>query len=145
MRFLKIDHIGIVVNDLDAAKAFFLDFGLEVEGEADIEGEWVDKVVGINNVKSAIAVLQAPDGGATIELIKYHRPSDEQEIQQPLANTFGIRNIAFTVDDIDAVVAELKKKGVELFGEVVQYEEFYKLCYIRGPEGIILMLAEALK
>ena len=145
MKFQKIDHIGIVVNDLPAAKAFFLDFGLEVEGEAEVEGEWVDRVVGLDSVKSAIAVLRSPDGGANIELIKYYKPSGEQEIQQPLANTFGIRNIAFTVDDIETVVAELKKKGIELFGEVQQYEESYKLCYIRGPEGIILMLAEPLK
>ena len=145
MKFQKIDHIGIVVNDLAAAKAFFLDFGLEVEGEGEVEGEWVDKVVGLNEVKSSIVVLRAPDGGSNIELIKYHNPSGEPEIQQPLANTFGIRNIAFTVDDIDAVVAALKQKGMEIFGEVQQYQEFYKLCYIRGPEGIILMLAEPLQ
>lgn len=144
MKFKKIDHIGIVVNDLPAAKAFFLDFGLEIEGEADIQGEWVDKVVGLNNVRSEIAVLKSPDGGANIELIKYYNPSDKQEIQPPLANMPGIRNIAFTVDDIETVVAEMKKKGFEIFSEIQNYEGIYKLCYIRGPEGIILMLAEEL-
>jgi catechol 2,3-dioxygenase-like lactoylglutathione lyase family enzyme len=146
MKFQLIDHIGIVVNDLAAAKAFFLDFGLEVVGEAEVAGAWVDKVVGLNDVKSDIVVLRTPDGGGTnIELIKYYKPLPlDQEVQQPLANNLGIRNIAFTVDDIEAVVAKLKQKGVEIFGEVQQYEESYKLCYIRGPEGIILMLAESL-
>lgn len=133
-----------MVNDLEAAKAFFLDFGMEVVGEAEVEGEWVDRVVGIKGVKSAIVVLRTPDGGANLELIKYHTPSVQQESQQP-PNTVGIRNIAFEVDDIEAVVAELKKKGIESIGEIQQYEQFYKLCYWRGPEGIILMLAESLQ
>jgi catechol 2,3-dioxygenase-like lactoylglutathione lyase family enzyme len=145
MKFKRIDHIGVVVNDLDAAKAFFLDFGLEVEGEGEVEGEWVDQVVGLNNVKSTIVVLRTPDGGANIELIKYYKPLDEREVQQAYSNTPGIRNIAFEVDDIEAVVAELNEKGYNTFGEVQQYQEYYKLCYIRGPEGIILMLAEPLK
>ncbi len=144
MKFKKIDHIGIVVNNLEAAKAFFLDFGLEVVGEAEVEGEWVDRVVGLKGVKSAIVVLRTPDGGANLELIKYYSPSAEQESQQP-PNTVGIRNIAFEVDDIEAVVAELKKKGIESIGEIQQYEQSYKLCYWRGPEGIILMLAEPLQ
>jgi catechol 2,3-dioxygenase-like lactoylglutathione lyase family enzyme len=144
MKIQKTDHIGIVVNDLPAAKAFFLDLGLELQGEAEVEGKWVDRVVGLTNVSSNIAVLRPPDGGSNIELIKYNNPSSEQGNQLPLANTPGIRNIAFTVDDIEAVVAHLKKKGMEIFGEIQQYEESYKLCYIRGPEGIILMLAEEL-
>ncbi len=145
MKLKKIDHIGIVVNDLAAAKAFFLDLGLEVDGEAEMEGEWVDQVVGFKGVKSAISVLRAPDGGANIELIKYYKPLDEREIQQPFPNTPGIRNIAFEVDDIEAVVARLNEKGYYTLGEVPQYEDIYKLCYIHGPEGIIIMLAEALK
>ena len=144
MNIQKTDHIGIVVNDLPAAKAFFLDLGLELQGEAEVEGKWVDRVVGLTNVRSSIAVLRPPDGGSNIELIKYDNPSSEQEIQLPLANTFGIRNIAFTVDDIEAVVAGLKEKGMEIFGDIQKYEKSYKLCYIRGPEGIILMLAEEL-
>lgn len=144
MKIQKTDHIGIVVNDLPAAKAFFLDLGLELQGEAEVEGKWVDRVVGLTNVRSSIAVLRPPDGGSNIELIKYNNPSVEQEIQLPMANTSGIRNIAFTVDDIEAVVTQLKNKGMEIFGEIQQYEESYKLCYIRGPEGIILMLAEEL-
>ena len=145
MKFRKMDHIGIVVKDLEAAKAFFLDFGLVADGNGEIEGEWVDKTVGIKDVKSTISVLRAPEGGANLELIKYHRPSEEPETQQPSANTMGIRNIAFVVDDIEAVVAKFKEKGIEPFGEITQYEDIYKLCYIHGPEGIILMLAEELK
>ena len=141
----KIDHIGVVVNDLDAVKAFFLDFGLEVQGEGDVEGDWVDQVVGFKNVKSRFVYMRMPEVGATIELIMYYRPLDEREIQQPYSNTPGIRNIAFEVDDIEAVVAELNEKGYNTFGEVQQYQEYYKLCYIRGPEGIILMLAEPLR
>jgi catechol 2,3-dioxygenase-like lactoylglutathione lyase family enzyme len=145
MKFRKIDHIGVVVNDLDAAKAFFLDFGLELMGEGEQEGAWLDKVVGLKGVKTGFAVLRTPDGGANLELIKYYKPLDELEIQLSYSNTIGIRNIAFEVDDIEAVVAELKQKGIKSLGEIQQYEESYKICYWRGPEGIILMLAEPLK
>ena len=144
MKFKRIDHIGVVVNDLDAAKAFFLDFGLEVVGEAELEGEYVDKTVGLKGARASIVVMRPPDGGANIELILDHQPPNEQ--QRPKnPNTVGISNISFAVDDIEAVVARMREKGMELFGEIAQYQDFYKLCYIRGPEGIILMLAEALK
>lgn len=145
MKFQKLDHIGIVVNDLDAAKAFFLDFGLEVLGEAEMEGEWLGRIVGLKGVKSGIIVMGTPKGGANIELIKYYQPTDERAMPPAYPNTVGIRNICFEVDDIEAVVAELKKKGIESLGEIQQYEDSYKLCYWRGPEGIILMLAESLK
>jgi catechol 2,3-dioxygenase-like lactoylglutathione lyase family enzyme len=145
MKFKKIDHIGVVVNDLDAAKAFFLDFGLEMQGEGDVEGEWVDQVVGLKDVKSRFVYMRMPDGGATIELIMYYRPSAEREIQQPYSNTPGIRNIAFEVDDIEGVAAKLNKKGYYTLGKIQQAGDSYKLCYIRGPEGIILMLAEPLR
>lgn len=145
MKLKRVDHIGIVVNDLAAAKAFFLDFGLEVAGEDDIQGEWADKTVGINNLRSSIVVMRPPEGGANIELIQYHQPPNEQLAKKPHSNTVGISNIAFVVDNIDAVVARMKEKGMELFGEVAQYQDIFKMCYIRGPEGIILMLAEELK
>jgi catechol 2,3-dioxygenase-like lactoylglutathione lyase family enzyme len=142
----RIDHVGIIVKDLAAAKAFFLDFGLELQGEGELEGEWLDKIVGLNNVKDAYAFLRTPDGEANIELIQFYRPSDESTVRQPLANTPGIRHIAFVVEDIEAHVARLKKQGMEVFSEEVQhYEESYKLCYVRGPEGIILELAEPIK
>jgi catechol 2,3-dioxygenase-like lactoylglutathione lyase family enzyme len=141
----RIDHVGIIVKDLAGAKAFFLDFGLELQGEGELEGEWLDKIVGLNNVKDAYAMLRTPDGEANIELIQFYRPSDESTVRQPLANTPGIRHIAFVVEDIEAHVARLKKQGMEVFSEVQRYEDSYKLCYVRGPEGIILELAEPIK
>ncbi|WML39581.1 VOC family protein [Neobacillus sp. OS1-2] len=147
MKILRMDHVGVTVNDLSAAKEFFLDLGLEVQGEWEkqMEGEWMDQVIGQNNVKVASVGLGMPDGQAWIELIKYDSPSDDREIQQPLVNTQSIRHIAFAVEDIEAVVAKLKKKGTEFFGEIQHYEESYKLCYCRGPEGIIVELAEQIK
>jgi catechol 2,3-dioxygenase-like lactoylglutathione lyase family enzyme len=141
----RIDHVGIIVKDLAAAKAFFLDFGLELEGEGELEGEWLDKIVGLNQVKDAYAMLRTPDGEANIELIQFYRPSNESTVREPLANTPGIRHIAFVVEDIEAHVARLKKQGTEVFSEVQHYEDSYKLCYVRGPEGIILELAEPIK
>lgn len=145
MKIRKIDHIGIVVKDLEAAKHFFVELGLEVVGDALIEGAWVDRVVGLDNVSSTICVMRAPEGGSNIELIHYHRPQSDRELEELSPNEPGLRNIAFVVDDIDAVVAKLAEKGLRPFGAVQQYEDVYKLCYIRGPEGIILMLAEELK
>ncbi len=145
MKIHRIDHVGIIVNDLSAAKAFFLDFGLEMQGEGKVEEDWVDRVVGLRDVKLGYVMLRTPDGGTNIELIKYYMPSDENGLQRPLANTLGIRHIAFVVEDIEAVVAKLEKKGAELVGEIQNYENIYKLCYIRGPEGIILELAEQIK
>jgi catechol 2,3-dioxygenase-like lactoylglutathione lyase family enzyme len=145
MKILRIDHVGVIVNDLSAAKEFFLDFGLEVQGEWELEGELMDQMSGLNDVKVACVGLRTPDGQAWIELIKFYTPSDEKDIQQPFANTLGIRHIAFAVEDIEAVVAKLKKKGTEIFSEIQHYEESYKLCYCRGPEGIILELAEQIK
>lgn len=145
MKVHRIDHVGIIVKDLAGAKAFFLDFGLELQGEGELEGEWLDKIVGLNNVKDAYAMLRTPDGEANIELIQFYRPSDESTVRQPLANTPGIRHIAFVVEDIEAHVARLKKQGMEVFSEVQRYEDSYKLCYVRGPEGIILELAEPIK
>lgn len=134
--------VGVVVDDLAAAKAFFLDLGLEVQGEGEVEGEWVDRVVGLQNVKAAIVMLGTPDGQAQIELTKFYTPSDEQGIQPSFANTLGIRHITFAVEDIEAIVTKLKKNGTDIFSEIQPYEASYKLCYVRGPGGIILELAE---
>ena len=145
MKIQRIDHVGVIVNDLSAAKEFFLDFGLEVKGEWEMEGELMGYAVRLNDAKVACVGLGMPDGQTWIELIKFYSPSDEKDIQQTFANTLGIRHIAFTVEDIEAVVARLKKKGTEIFSEIQRYEESYKLCYVRGPEGIILELAEEIK
>jgi len=137
--------VGVIVNDLASAKEFFLDFGLELKGEWEMEGELMGYAVGLNDVKVACVGLGTPDGRAWIELIKFYTPSDEKGIQQSFANTLGIRHIAFSVENIEAIIAKLKKKGTEIFSEIQQYEESYKLCYVRGPEGIILELAEEIK
>lgn len=138
----NIDHVGVVVNDLSAAKAFFLDLGLEVQGEGEVAGAWVDRVVGLDNIKVTFVFMRVPEGQAGIELIKFHRPADERGVRPAPANALGIRHIAFVVEDIEAVVAKLKERSTELFGEVQSYRDTYKLCYVRGPEGIILELAE---
>ena len=145
MKVRKIDHIGINVIDLAAAKAFFLDLGFEVMGEAELGGEFVERVIGLQNVKDKVVMLRTPDGEATIELIQFYTPLDEKGIQPSFANTLGIRHIALLVDDVEAIVAKLKKNGTTLFGEILNYENTYKDCFIRGPEGIIIELAEELK
>lgn len=145
MKINRIDHVGIVINDLPVAKAFFLDLGLEMLGEWKVDGEWVERIIGLQDVKLEVVMLRTPDGEANIELVQFYTPSDEKGIQLPLANTLGIRHIAFAVEDIEAIVAKLKKNGAELIGEIQTYENAYKLCYVRGPEGMILELAEQIK
>ena len=125
MKIQTIDHVGVIVNDLSATKEFFLDFGLEVKGEWEMEGELMGYAAGLNDVKVACVGLGTPDGQTWIELIKFYSPSDEKDIQQSFANTLGIRHIAFTIEDIEAVVAKLKKKGTEIFSEIQQYEDGY--------------------
>lgn len=145
MKIHRIDHVGIIVDDLSAAKAFFLDFGLELKGEADLEGELVDQVTGLNGVKSTIVMLGPPDGQTCIELTKFHTPSDEKGVQHALPNALGIRHIAFAVEDIETLLAKLEKKGMKPFNAIQNYKGVYKLCYLRGPEGIILELAEEIE
>ncbi|KGR79089.1 VOC family protein [Ureibacillus manganicus] len=144
MKINRIDHVSINVNNLSEAKAFFIDLGLEVKGEWEMEGDLMGYAVGLNGVKVVCVGLGMPDGQTWIELIKFLTPSNEEDIQPSFANTLGIRHIAFAVEDIEAVVAKLKKRGTEIFSKIQQYEENYKLCYVRGPEGIILELAEEL-
>ncbi|ULT59435.1 VOC family protein [Neobacillus drentensis] len=142
MKINRIDHVSINVNDLSEAKAFFLDLGLEVQAEWELDGEQLDRIVGLKDVKTACVGMGMPDGQAWIELVKFYTPSDERNNQKPFANTLGIRHICFAVEDLEAIVAKLKKRGTEIFSEIEQYGESYKLCYVRGPEGIILELAE---
>jgi catechol 2,3-dioxygenase-like lactoylglutathione lyase family enzyme len=141
---IRMDNVGIVVDDLAAAIAFFVDLGLELEGEATVEGRSVDRLVGLDGVRSDVAMLRTPDGHGRIELSKFHAPAAvRSELKAPV-NRLGMGRIMFAVDDIDAVVAGLQARGSELVGEVVQYEDSYRLCYVRGPEGIIVALAEQL-
>jgi catechol 2,3-dioxygenase-like lactoylglutathione lyase family enzyme len=138
----RMDHVGIVVDDLAAAKAFFVELGLELQGEATVEGASVDRVVGLDGVRAEIVMVETPDGHGRLELTKFHTPSEQSGDRHAPANTPGIRHITFAVDDIDAVVASLRARGTELVGELVRYEDSYRLCYVRGPEGIIVELAE---
>ncbi|MGH9377412.1 MAG: VOC family protein [Terriglobia bacterium] len=142
MKILRMEHIGIVVDDLAAATEFFVQLGLELQGEGLIEGRWVDRVVGLDGVRLEIAMLQTPDGHGRLELTKFHTPSSQGGNRHAPANTPGIRHVAFAVEDIDAVVAGLRARGAELVGELECYEDMYRLCYVRGPEGIIVELAE---
>jgi catechol 2,3-dioxygenase-like lactoylglutathione lyase family enzyme len=140
-----MDNVLIVVEDLEAAKAFFVELGLHLEGETTVEGRWVDRVVGLENVKSSIAMMRTPAGHGGIELSRFHRPKAVGPSPKDApANRLGIGRIMFTVDDVDDTLARLRPLGAELVGEVVQYEDVYRLCFIRGPEGIILGLAEEL-
>jgi catechol 2,3-dioxygenase-like lactoylglutathione lyase family enzyme len=138
----RMDHVGIVVDDLAAATEFFVELGLKLRGEGPVEGRWADRVVGLDDVRAEIAMLQTPDGHGRLELTKFHTPPTRGGDRHAPANTAGIRHVAFAVEDIDAVVAGLRARGAELVGELERYEDRYRLCYVRGPEGIIVELAE---
>ena len=144
MTIQRMDNVGIVVDDLAAATAFFVELGLELEGEATVEGRRVDRIVGLDGVRSDIAMLRTPDGHGRLELTKFHTPPARNTDPNAPVNTLGIRRIMFAVDDIEDVLGRLQAHGAELVGEVVQYEDKYRLCYVRGPEGIIIALAEEL-
>ena len=132
------------MDNLKAATAFFVELGLELEGEATVEGRWVDRIVGLDGVRSDIAMLRTPDGHGRLELTKFHTPPATTAEPNAPVNTLGMGRIMFAVDDIEDVLAGLQAHGAELVGEVVQYEDKYRLCYVRGPEGIIVALAEQL-
>ena len=145
MTIQRMDHVSVVVDDLEAAKAFFFELGMELEGEAPIEGRWVDRVNGLDGIRVDIAMMRTPDGHGRLELTKFHTPTAvSAEPKNALGNTLGLRSIMFAVDDIDATLAGLHARGAELVGEVEQYRDSHRLCYVRGPEGIIVALAEQL-
>jgi catechol 2,3-dioxygenase-like lactoylglutathione lyase family enzyme len=143
MTIQRMDNVLIVVDDLEAAKAFFTELGMELEGETTVEGRWADRVVGLDDVRADTAMMRTPDGNGRLELAKFHTPpAVRAEPESAPANALGIRRIMFAVDDIDDVVARLRNHGAELVGEIAQYEDIYRLCFLRGPEGIIIGLAE---
>jgi catechol 2,3-dioxygenase-like lactoylglutathione lyase family enzyme len=145
MTLQRMDNVLIVVDDLEAAKAFFTELGMELEGETLVEGPSVDRVVGLEDVRADISMMRTPDGHGRVELTKFHTPpAVRAEPESAPSNTLGIRRIMFTVDDIDDVVARLRTHGAELVGEIAQYEDSYRLCFLRGPEGIVIGLAERL-
>ena len=145
MTIQRMDHVGAVVDDLEDAIAFFVTLGLELHGEATVEGEWVDRIIGLEGVRAQIAMLQTPDGHGRLELTEFDTPPGEKGGHEHApANALGIRHVTFAVEDIDAVLARLKARGAELVGELVRYKDIYRLCYIRGPAGILVELAEAI-
>jgi catechol 2,3-dioxygenase-like lactoylglutathione lyase family enzyme len=142
----RMDNVAIVVDDLDAAIAFFVELGMELEDRQSIEGRWAERVVGLDDMRSEIAMMRIPDGQGRLELTKYHRPtavSAAPTMTPP--NTLGLHRVMFAVDDIRDTVARLQTHGAELLGEIAQYEDLFLLCYLRGPSGIIIALAEQLR
>jgi catechol 2,3-dioxygenase-like lactoylglutathione lyase family enzyme len=142
-----MDNVAIVVDDLDSAVAFFTELGMELEGKAQIQGPWADRTVGLDGIRSDIAMMRTPDGHSKLELTKYHTPAATPAAadagpENPPPNTLGLHRVMFAVDDIYDTVARLRAHGAELLGEVVQYEGIFLLCYVRGPAGIIVALAE---
>jgi catechol 2,3-dioxygenase-like lactoylglutathione lyase family enzyme len=142
MTVQRLEHLGIVVDDLAAATAFFVALGLEVEGEATVEGRLVDRINGLDGVRADIVMLRGPDGSSKLELAKYDSPAFEGDAGPAPPNAPGIRHVLFAVDDVQASLASLREHGGELVGELVNYEDSYWLCYVRGPAGIIVELAE---
>ena len=145
MTLQRMDNVLIVVEDLEAAKAFFAELGMELDGETTVEGQWAGRVVGLDDVRADVAMMRTPDGHGRVELSKFHTPpAIRAEPESAPSNALGIRRIMFAVDDIDDVVARLRSHGAELVGEIAQYEDIYRLCFIRAPEGFVIGLAEQL-
>jgi catechol 2,3-dioxygenase-like lactoylglutathione lyase family enzyme len=143
MTLQRMDNVLIVVDDLEAVKAFFVELGMELEGETTVEGASVDRLIGLENVRATLALMRTPDGHGRIELDKFHTPDAIRVGPENVpVNALGIRRIMFAVDDIDDIVARLCAHGAKMVGEVVQYGDAHRLCYVRGPEGIIVGLAE---
>ena len=140
MTIQRMDHVGVVVDDLPPAVAFFLELGMELVGEARVEGS--DRIVGLDGVRADVAFVQTPDGHGRLELTKFHSPTATSAEPNAPANTPGIRHLTFAVDDIEDVLARLRPHGAELVGELEQFGDTYRVCFVRGPEGIILELAE---
>jgi catechol 2,3-dioxygenase-like lactoylglutathione lyase family enzyme len=146
MALQRMDHVTVVVRDLDAAVDFFRELGMEVAGGTQVHGEWVDRICGIDGVTADITMLRTPDGHGCIELTRYVVPAPDPAAREPEpVETPGIRQVMFAVDDLDDTVARLQGRGAELVGEIVRYQDIYRLCYLRGPEGIIVALAEDLR
>lgn len=141
---LRFDHVGVVVDDLDAVTAFFLGLGFEQEGRVLGGGEVVDKINGLDGIRAELVFVRTPDGSGRLELVKYHAPADEQGAHPAPVNRLGLRHITLEVDDLNAIVARLRDQGFDTVGEVRDYEDSYRLCYVRGPEGLIVEFAQPL-
>ena len=146
MALRRMDNVLIVVSDLDAVIAFFVEIGMELEGRGPVEGQWVERVIGVARVRQEVAMLRTPDGQGKVELASFSQPEALRlEPEDAPANTLGIRRIMFAVDDVEDVIARLRRHGADLVGTVERFEDIYLLCYVRGPEGIIVGLAQELR
>jgi len=145
MTLPRMDNVGIVVESLDAAVSFFAELGLELEGRATIEGEWAGRVTGLPDQRVEVAMMRTPDGHSRLELSRFLLPPPVADHRNAPVNALGYLRVMFAVDDIDETLTRLRQRGAQLVGEVVQYEEAYRLCYIRGPEGLLIGLAEELR
>ena len=141
---IRMDNVGIVVESLDETIAFFAELGLKLEGRATIEGEWAGRVTGLGNQHVEIAMMVTPDGHSRLEISRFLTPPTVADHRNAPVNALGYLRVMFTVNDIDETLSRLEKMGAQLVGEVVKYEELYRLCYIRGPEGLLIGLAEQL-
>jgi catechol 2,3-dioxygenase-like lactoylglutathione lyase family enzyme len=144
MTVKRMDNVGVVVESLDAAISFFTELGLELEGRATIEGEWAGRVTGVRDQRVEVAMMRTPDGHGRLELSRFLHPPTVADHRTAPVNALGYLRVMFAVEDLDDVLARLRKRGAELVGEVVQYEHTYRLCYIRGPEGLLIGLAQEL-
>jgi catechol 2,3-dioxygenase-like lactoylglutathione lyase family enzyme len=144
MAIKRMDNVGIVVEDLDATIAFFVELGLELEGRATIEGEWAGRVTGLGDQQVEIAMMRTPDGHSKLELSRFLRPTVVADHRNAPVNALGYLRVMFTLDDIDETLERLRKHGAQLVGELVNYQDVYRLCYIRGPEGLLIGLAQEL-
>jgi catechol 2,3-dioxygenase-like lactoylglutathione lyase family enzyme len=144
MKVKRMDNVGIVVESLDTAISFFAELGLELEGRATIEGEWAGRVTGLRDQRVEIAMMRTPDGHGRLELSRFLTPAAIADHRNAPVNAFGYLRVMFAVDDIEETLERLRKRGAQLVGEVVQYEDAYRLCYIRGPEGLLIGLAQEL-
>jgi catechol 2,3-dioxygenase-like lactoylglutathione lyase family enzyme len=143
MADLRMDHVSVIVDDLESAVAFFAGLGMEREGDASVEGTWVDRLNGIDDVRVDITMMRTPDGHGRLELTEFRNPPVGGEQDAP-PNTLGLRQVMFVVDDLDATLSRLRAHGAKPIGEVVEYEDQYRLCYVRGPAGIIVALSQEL-
>src|SRR5213082_1995395 len=144
MTVKRMDNVGIVVEDIDATIAFFTELGLELEGRSPIEGDWADGVTGLRGMRVEIAMMRTPDGHSRLELSRFLTPPAVADHRKAPVNALGYLRVMFAVDDIDETLERLRKRGAQLVGEVVQYKDAYRLCYIRGPEGLLIGLAQEL-
>jgi catechol 2,3-dioxygenase-like lactoylglutathione lyase family enzyme len=145
MTVYRMDHAGVVVEDLPAAIAFFTELGLELEGEATVEGAWADELVGLDDIRADIAMLRTPDGHSRVEVSTFQRPVSTTPAPSAPVNVPGIPRLTFVVDDVDDLLERLRPHGAELVGKVAQYEDVYRYCYVRGPAGVIIGLCQELR